>query len=187
MSLSRNGLYIACTLGMLFAIVWFRLLPHEANLSPVLAIALFAGAWFSNRLLGGLLAVAAVALSDLYLGFHSTIPYVYGSIVLCSFVGSAFKRKSESLVELGLASLVAASIFFLITNFGVWLSTAYYPKTWSGLLECYSMAVPFFRSSLIGTFVGSVVLFAGERMIRQITIPILLRTDATCSPRIQNF
>jgi hypothetical protein len=35
----------------------------------------------------------------------------------------------------------------------------FYPRTAAGLLECYTMAIPFFRNSLLGDIGDAAVLF----------------------------
>jgi hypothetical protein len=62
---------------------------------------------------------------------------------------------------------VAGSIlFFVVTNFGVWWLFSTYPKSWSGLLECYIAAIPYFRGTLGGDLIGSAILFGGDQLLR---------------------
>ena len=46
--------------------------------------------------------------------------------------------------------------FFITTNFAEWIIWDYYPKTIEGLLACYTLALPFFKNTLIST-----ILFTG--------------------------
>ena len=87
-------------------------------------------------------------LSDLFLGFSSITLFVYSAFILVSYIGFSSKKMTIKTV------LLSSISFFVITNLGVWLIA--YPKTLNGLLECYTLAIPFFRNSLIGDF-----LFAG--------------------------
>ena len=59
--------------------------------------------------------------------------------------------------------LLSSLSFFIITNFGVWLM--HYPKSLTGLLECYTLAIPFFRNSLIGDFFFAGVLYFGFEFV----------------------
>jgi hypothetical protein len=70
------------------------------------------------------------------------------------------KSHKKFLPVLGTA-LLSSILFFVITNFGVWLTGGgwFYPRTWQGLVECYVMAIPFFRNTLAGDLVFTGVLF----------------------------
>jgi hypothetical protein len=65
-------------------------------------------------------------------------------------------------------------LFFLLTNFAVWLTATesmpppyQYPKTLVGLLECYGMAMPFLRNSMLGDLYYVMVLFGGYAVLRR--------------------
>ena len=103
--------------------------------------------------------------SDLFLGFHLTIYWVYGSLVIATILGMLL-IKGINMKSFLISSLSASSSFFLITNFGVWLTSAYYPKTMDGLLICYTMALPFFGNTLLGTFLYTGLLFMVYKLIR---------------------
>ena len=57
------------------------------------------------------------------------------------------------------ASVSASVSFFIITNFGVWISTPYYEKTFGGLMACYTAAIPFFHHTLLGDLFFVAILF----------------------------
>jgi hypothetical protein len=144
---------------LILAAALSRLLPHPANFTPIAAIALAGGVYFDKRFA---LAVplGALIVSDIFIGFHSTILFVYGSFVLIGLIGLWLKSHKKPLPILGTA-IVSSIIFFIITNFGVWLTGGgwFYPKTWQGLIECYIMAVPFLRNTLAGDLIYTGVLF----------------------------
>jgi hypothetical protein len=137
-----------------------RVLPHEPNFSIVGALALFSGAFFQNKYLRFIIPLTVMLLSDLVIGVHATMPFVYGSFVLISFLGR-FLTKDQNPIKLIGVSIVSSTIFFLITNFGVWIMTDMYIKNFSGLLTSYYMGVPFFRNTLISDLLYSFVLFYG--------------------------
>lgn len=141
-----------------------RLLPHIANVSPLNAIALFSGANLPKRQTI-IIPLVILFASDIILGFHATVGYVYGSFILTSLLG-LWVRKNKTSQTLIIATLGSSILFFFITNFGVWASTSMYPKTFSGLLECYMMALPFFRNSLVGDLFYSGVFFGGYEVVR---------------------
>lgn len=137
--------------------VALRVLPHTANIAPVGAIALFAGAILSFRTALWLPLVIMV-LSDLVIGLHPTVAFTWGGFVLVAMYGSLFRNKSN-LLRVPLGALGASLIFFAVSNFGVWMEGKLYPATWQGLADCYAMALPFLRNSLIADLGFSAVFF----------------------------
>jgi len=136
--------------------ILFRFIPHSANFTPVLAIALFGGACL-NKKYALIVPLALMMVSDAFLGLHNTIIFTWGSILLISATGMLLrKRKSAANVTLG--SFSSAVLFFIITNFGVWFM-GWYPKTLNGLLTCYTMGIPFFRATMLATILYSLGLF----------------------------
>jgi hypothetical protein len=69
-------------ISMVLAAAASRLIPHPPNLASISAIALFGGAYFSDRRLAFLIPLAALFLSDLILGFYSHMEVVYLSFAL---------------------------------------------------------------------------------------------------------
>ena len=133
-----------------------RLIPHPSNFTPMLAVAVFSGFYFRNFLLGVLIVIFSMFLGDLYLGFHETMFFTYISLAVAVVFGLLIKRlKFTEILFSGLASSVC---FFTITNFGAWLTLAMYEKNFSGLLQSYVMAIPFFHNTLISTFLYLIVL-----------------------------
>ncbi|MDC1324806.1 hypothetical protein N8216_02140 [Flavobacteriaceae bacterium] len=154
--LSKKQLFIIAF--MLIAILC-RLLPHLPNFTPITAIALFGGLYFSNKTMAYLVPLFIMALSDLFLGFHSISIVVYAAFILVSFIGTQTKKPSVFII------LISSISFFIITNFGVWLIG--YPKTWTGLVECYTLAIPFFRNSLLGDFFYAGVMILGFNFVQK--------------------
>ncbi|MFH1360105.1 MAG: DUF6580 family putative transport protein [Candidatus Omnitrophota bacterium] len=133
-----------------------RLIVHEPNFTPILAVALFSGVYLNKRY-AVILPVALMILADLFLGLHETILYTWGSMAIIAALGLWIKtRKSFALIFGG--SIASAVLFFIVTNFGVWL-TGLYPNTLAGLIQCFSLAIPFFRNTLVSTLVYSTALF----------------------------
>ena len=122
--LSKKQLFI---IAFMLIAVLFRLLPHLPNFTPITAIALFGGLYFSNKTMAYLVPLVIMALSDLFLGFHSISFVVYAAFIVVSFIGTQTKKPSVFTI------LLSSISFFIITNFGVWLIG--YPKTWTGLLS----------------------------------------------------
>lgn len=143
-----------------------RLVPHPANVAPITAMALFSG-WYLEKKYAVILPLAAMLLSDLFLGFHATMPFVYGSFIITAFIGMACRKYQRAPVIVG-ATLLSSLLFFLITNFGVWLVGGLYPRTIQGLGESYVFALPFFRNSLIGDLFYAGLFFGGYALIQSI-------------------
>lgn len=151
--------------GMIFAGAAARLLPHPPNFTPLGALALFGGACFADKRLALLVPLAALFLSDLVLGLHHQMVWVYGSFALT--VGLGFLvRRLPSVVTIASATSASAVLLFAITNFGVWATGTLYPPTVRGLLNCYVAAVPFFRNALFSTLLFGVFATAVARFPR---------------------
>ena len=130
-----------------------RLVPHPPNFAPITAMSLFAGAYFTRKQLAFIVPLLAMLISDLFLGFYSISIFVYLSFAVITFIGQQKNRVTPKLVLLG------SVLFFLISNFGVWL--LYYPKTIDGLFTCFALAIPFFVTSLLGDIFYSVIMVFG--------------------------
>lgn len=153
-----------------------RLFPHPANFTPVIAIALFAGAYFSKTKWAFIVPLAAMFFSDLglqigywlgfyeFAGFHSLMPVVYLCFALVVGVGLLLRNRVQPF-NLLFGVLGASVLFFLVTNFAVWLQ--YYPTTMEGLIECYTLAIPFFRTALFGNLFYTTVLFGSFEAIKR--------------------
>ena len=128
-----------------------RLIPHPPNFTPVIAMAVFMPYLSRNVYSAMLVPLLAMFVSDLYLGFHSSMFWVYISILLGTTLSHYTMSIKKTYVHLGSNALVSSTIFFVITNFAVWMSGTMYPLTLDGLIICYTMAIPFFGNTLAGT------------------------------------
>ena len=137
-----------------------RLIPHPPNFTPIIAIGLFGGAYLQDRRLVLLIPLIAMLIADTFLGFHGTMVWVYSSLILISLMGILLKNRT-TLKNCTVATLGGSLLFFLVTNFGVWIISGFYEKSLSGLLTCYSMALPFFHNTLVGSVVYSAIMFGG--------------------------
>lgn len=144
--------------GMVFFAAILRLIPHFPNVTPVAAMALFGGAYFSSKKAAFAVPLAAMIISDAIIGFHSAMWAVYLGFVLMVLIG--FKlREHKKIKNIFLAAITASIIFFVITNFAVWVSGLMYPVNTAGLIECYAAAIPFFRNSVLGDLFYTGVFF----------------------------
>ena len=153
-------------LAIVLAAAMMRLLPHPPNVTPVAAMALFAGAYFDDRRLAFGVPLLAMLLSDLVLGLHSTLAFVYAGVALTTLIGMGLRGRARPLPAIA-AALLAAVLFYLLTNFGVWLTGTLYPHTPDGLLAAYVAGLPFLRNSLLGDVFWTAVLFGGYQLLSQ--------------------
>jgi len=153
-----------------------RLLPHPPNVTPIAAMALFAGAHLRNWRIAFLLPMAAMFLSDLALGFTvygvvllKSQPVVYLCMMVTVGIGRLIENK-RSVAQVLATTLISAVIFYIVTNFAVWAWGALYPRSGSGLIACYTAAIPFFRNSLIGDIAFVAVLFGGFAVLERFCV-----------------
>lgn len=144
-------------LSIISVAVLSRLLPHPPNVTPIAALALYAPV-FRKGWISLLIPFAALLISDYFIGFSFITLYVYGAFLLV-YLGGFLLRKNFSYLKLTGMVLSSSLLFFIVTNFGVWLHFPMYEKSIYGLLQCYYMAIPFFRNELIGTLAYSMLLF----------------------------
>ncbi|MBF0483553.1 MAG: hypothetical protein HQL25_02490 [Candidatus Omnitrophica bacterium] len=143
--------------GLLILGFLTRLLVHVPNFSPVIAIALFSGMYLDKKY-AVWMPVALMIVTDLILGWHNTIWFTWGSVALIAWMNFYFRGR-KSIGNVIISSLLSATLFFVVTNLGVWLMSGWYTKDLSGLVDCYLMGVPFFRWSLISTVIYAVILY----------------------------
>ena len=149
---------------MIVAAAATRLVPHPPNMTSVTALALFGGAYFSDRRLAFVVPLLVLLFSDIILGFyrHMEIPYLSFALIVC--IGLRLQQRRTAPRIAG-AALLSALVFFIVTNFGVWAFDALYPKTFAGLVTCYVAAIPFFRNTLFGDLIYTALLFGGFRLL----------------------
>lgn len=155
--------YMITVLSLILIAGLSRLIPHPWNFTAVGAMALFSGTRMPHKGWAFLAPLLTLLWTDAILGFHETAVFVYAAVALITIIGFFTEGKIISI----LAGSVAGSIlFFTITNFGVWLVQGMYPKTWAGLAECYTMAIPFFGNQVAGDLFYAFVLFGSFALIK---------------------
>ena len=133
-----------------------RLIPHPWNFSPMLAVGIFSGFYFKQFYLSLFIIIFSMFIGDLFLGFHSTMFFTYTSLIIAVVLGLLINKfKFTEILFYGVASSVC---FFLITNFGAWLTLEMYEKNLAGLFQSYVLAIPFFHNTLISTLFYLIVL-----------------------------
>ena len=152
--------------GIIFALAVFRLLPHLPNVSPVAAMALFGGAYFADKRMAFVVPFAALFLSDLFLGLHNSMIFVYAGFAITVAIG--FLLQNRVTITNTVFAMVASSVlFFLLTNFGAWMTSGLYVKSAEGLMQAYVAGIPFFQNSLLGNLVYAAVIFGGYHLLQK--------------------
>jgi len=160
--------------------IWLQDLP---NFAPVAGLALFAGYFFRSWLLALCLPLSVMAISDLSIGGYDwrMMAVVYSMLAVPVAFRSPLRRylnldqggvKSASLAVTGLVgcSLGESVLFFLTTNFGSWLWFNMYEHSLAGLVQCYAMAIPFFRYTLCGDLFFAAALFGSYAVDAQFSL-----------------
>ena len=161
--------YLAIISLILFA-SFSRIIPHMPNFTPIGAIALFGGAYLKNRYHAFLIPMISLWLSDLILNnfifsfyseftwFYPGFLWQYASFILIIVIGYLFLKKLN-FKNIFITTIFSSLLFFIITNFGVWISGSMYTLDFQGLISCYIMALPFFKGTLLGFMCYSTLLF----------------------------
>jgi hypothetical protein len=158
--------------GILLMAVLSRLLPHPDNFTPLAALALFGGATFSRRSVAFALLMGVLLISDLCM----EVFYGYGLypgmwvnyLAFASIVAIGLLLRSErSVPAIALGAIAGSVWFFLLSNFGTWLASGMYAHTFEGLVQCYTMGLPFFRNTFIGDLVYTTMFFGGFALARR--------------------
>lgn len=174
--MNKKTFYIIA--GFILFAALARLLPHAYNFTPLGAIALFGAAYFKNKKWALIIPIAALWMSDLILNnvmyssyydgfawFTGGFIYLYGAFAMIAILGFYLLKKVTPGRVVG-GALGASTIFFVVSNFGVWLSSPTYPITIEGFLACYTAAIPFFHYTIAGDLIYSGILFGGFEWLR---------------------
>ncbi len=142
-----------------------RLVPHPWNFTPIGALGLFAGANCRPRF-AWLVPLCSLLVADLILGFYSpiTMIFVYLGFLAGPLIGRWIIAPRRSAGRIGSAVLMSSTVFFVVSNFGVWLG-GFYSLTLAGLVECYVLAIPFYGVMVVGDGLYAAILFGGQEML----------------------
>lgn len=140
-----------------------RLIPHPWNFTAVGAVAVVSGFLIENKILKLVLPISILILSDAIIGFHITIPFVYFGFAVMTLVPTLFQNQKLN-YRFVVAPMIGSFLFYLISNFGVWLlEPGLYPKTISGLVDCYVMAVPFYKTQFLADVLLTPIIYFALR------------------------
>jgi hypothetical protein len=161
--MNKKFIILAILFGALSVVL--RLLPHAPNFAPIGALALFAGIYFPKKW-GIVVPILVMIISDFFIGFYDLklMGVVYGSFLIMTVFGY-FVRRGKNFINITFGILGGSIFFFITTNFAVWALSDWYPHTIGGLIYCYTLALPFFKSSLMSNiFYGGIFFGVYEFM-----------------------
>lgn len=129
-----------------------RIIPHWPNVTALGATAILAPRWLQHSKLSLMVPLLALFISDLIIGFHPVMEFTYSAVFVVTIL--SWRSKSEGLdnvSDIAQWGLGSSGIFFLITNFGSWVTLDMYQKNGFGLILSYWNGIPFFFYDLLGT------------------------------------
>ena len=139
-------------LGIFLSLALSRFFPHPPNFTSLLALSFYVPALLGLRYLPALLI--SFAITDIVIGYHTGTFFTWGSVFLIGIMANTFSKTLTSRLS---GALIGAVIFFVVTNFGVWVS-GIYGYTLNGFITCYTLAIPFFAYSVISTLMFSFLI-----------------------------
>ena len=141
-------------ISLILILALSRLMPHPDNFTPIIALAIMSSYFFRNVNFSYTVMLFSMLLADFFIGFYSHMLFVYLSLFLIVLIFFKISKKINY-KNLFIFSFFGSVVFFLISNFGVWFVGNLYERNMSGLIECYFMAIPFFKNTIISTLIFS--------------------------------
>jgi hypothetical protein len=163
-------IFLAFAIGLRFAVA-LEVLPYPFNFAAIGAALLFFGAFVERRRQWGIALAAAVTADLVLTRFVYALPFQWDILATFAWyaailwLGSLLRHNAGAL-RVGGAALTASVSFFLVSNFAVWAFTGLYPKTLAGLMTSYTLAIPFFRSTLAGDLFFTAAFFATAALMQ---------------------
>jgi len=148
--IKKNQKYFFAASIILLA-AFSRFIPHPPNFTPIMAMSIFGGALFADKKLAFLVPLIAMLITDLFLGFHSSMAFVYLAFAIGVFLGFLLHNDMK-IKKLAVISITGSVIFYILTNFGFWLMGGLYPLSIDGLAQAYFFGLPFFSHTPLEMF-----------------------------------
>ena len=143
---------LSICLGIFLALAVSRFVPHPPNFTSLIALSFYVPVIFGRQFIPAI--ILSFAITDLVIGYHFGTFFTWGSVLLIGLISNYFRK---SLIKRLSGALVGAIIFFIVTNFGVWIS-GMYEYSFNGIISCYVAAIPFFAYSAISTILFSFII-----------------------------
>ena len=143
---------ISICLGIFLALAVSRFVPHPPNFTSLIALSFYVPAIFGRQYIPAV--ILSFAITDLVIGYHYGTFFTWGSVLLIGLISNYFRK---TLIKRLSGALIGAIIFFIVSNFGVWIS-GMYEYSLNGIISCYTAAIPFFAYSAISTILFSFLI-----------------------------
>ncbi len=148
------------SIAILFVMAASRFIPHPPNFTSVIALSFYVPAILGRKYIPVLLI--SFVFTDMIIGLHKTTLFTWSSILLIGYIANYFKASYRNRI---FGSIIGAVIFFITSNFGVWL-TGNYGYHFNGLINCYILAIPFFYFTLLSTIIYSIIIETIIKLIK---------------------
>jgi hypothetical protein len=150
--------------------IFSRLIPHLPNFSPEIVFALYLGMKNDRPLIGSITILLMAIMSDILLSIHHpTWPafgqwtlFTYSALLVIGWIGNA-QRSSGYAMTFSISAFGATLGYWIWTNLGVWLMGNMYPHTGSGLMACYTLALPFLSTAIAASIAWCSIIMVGEK------------------------
>ena len=149
---------------MMTLLVISRMISDIPNFTATIALIMFTSYLIRDKFLSVLVILVSQIISDLYIGIYSSMVFVYGAYVMIGLISPIIMNKLSAKSVLT-ASLISPSIFYIISNFGVWVIGSTYTMDLQGLISCYVAGIPFFDETLLSTIIFSITIFMMMKLI----------------------
>ena len=170
MKLNKNLVFVFLLLIVVGAL--FRVIPgRPLGFAPHIAMALFGGAVIKDKKWAFALPIFSLFLSDLlyqflYInGLTDTSGFYEGQwvnyLLFLGMTALGFLMRNQRVGTLVSFFFLGPTIFFLLSNFSVWIGRGgfQFPLTFEGLMQTYAVALPFYKGAILATFTFGTILF----------------------------
>ena len=114
---------------LIILLVCSRIIPHPPNFTPLIATAVICGVFYKNTFLTIFILIFSMFVSDIFLGFHSYMFFVYFSIILIYLILLSIKNFKSSYRNILFACFMSSILLYIITNVAVWINSGFYEKS----------------------------------------------------------
>ena len=139
-------------IGIFLSLALSRFIPHPPNFTSLIAFSFYVPVILGISYIPVL--ILSFAITDIFIGYHAGTFFTWGSVFFIGLISQLF---AKTLIYRISGALIGAFIFFIVTNFGIWVS-GMYGYTFDGIIKCYTLAIPFFTYSLISTLLFSCLI-----------------------------
>ena len=157
--------YLKGIIFLTLLLVLSRIIPHPPNFTPILAGIIFLPFIKKDITFSISVPLCAMLISDFFIGMHSLMLWTYFPIVALSTMTYYFHQ--SSLKRVGVLAISSPMVFFVISNFGVWLNSSTYANNLNGLILCYINAIPFYASSALACILFSAAFYCVNNLIKK--------------------